>query len=207
MWSAEEAREFLDSLEGDRLYTLWVLMITTGVRARRGARTCIGRDVDLAKGRLAVGQRRRDRIRGSGSGTQDDSGEAVAQSRCDDRADAHRAPSSSERRAACRRASVGGIRSPVHKRGWFAYPSRPHPQAVRPSTSARAGSRRSASTTYATPQRRSRFTAGRASEGRPRATRSGGHRRRLARTASSHPKYVDQEDAASKVENLVFGSS
>ena len=53
MWSAEEAREFLDSLAGDRLYALWVLMITTGVR-RGEALGLQWRDVDLAKGRLAV---------------------------------------------------------------------------------------------------------------------------------------------------------
>ena len=53
VWSAEEAREFLDSLRADRLYALWVLMITTGVR-RGEALGLQWRDVDLAKGRLAI---------------------------------------------------------------------------------------------------------------------------------------------------------
>jgi integrase len=53
VWTGEEARDFLDALEGDRLYALWVLMITTGVR-RGEALGLQWRDVDLVKGRLAI---------------------------------------------------------------------------------------------------------------------------------------------------------
>jgi integrase len=57
-WSPDEARRFLRSVEGDRLYGLWVLVLATGMRRGElaGLRWA---DVDLDAGALAV---RRSRV-------------------------------------------------------------------------------------------------------------------------------------------------
>lgn len=57
-WTPEEAREFLTTVEGDRLYGLWVLVLATGLRRGEiaGLRWA---DVDLDAGVLAV---RRSRV-------------------------------------------------------------------------------------------------------------------------------------------------
>jgi integrase len=53
VWSAEDARKFLGALSGDRLYALWVLLVTTGVR-RGEALGLRWEDIDPKNGRLAV---------------------------------------------------------------------------------------------------------------------------------------------------------
>lgn len=54
-WSAEELRLFLECVQDDSLYPLWVLLATTGMRRGEalGLRWC---DVDLDRGELAVRQ-------------------------------------------------------------------------------------------------------------------------------------------------------
>ncbi len=58
VWSADEARRFIDSIETDRLRALWILMITTGVR-RGEALGLQWNDVDMNLSRLAI---RRSRV-------------------------------------------------------------------------------------------------------------------------------------------------
>ena len=52
-WTPEQARTFLAAVEGDRLYALWVLVLSTGMRRGElaGLRWC---DVDLETGVLSV---------------------------------------------------------------------------------------------------------------------------------------------------------
>jgi integrase len=56
-WTAEQAERFLDSVAGDRLYALWVFMLTTGVR-RGEALGLRWTDLDLDLGRAAISQTR-----------------------------------------------------------------------------------------------------------------------------------------------------
>jgi integrase len=53
VWSAAEARAFLEHVREDRLYALWALYLTTGLR-RGEALGLRWADVDLATGRLSV---------------------------------------------------------------------------------------------------------------------------------------------------------
>jgi integrase len=55
VWSAEQLRSFLDHVRDDRLFAVWLLMATTGMRRGEvvGLRWC---DVDLDAGRLSVVQ-------------------------------------------------------------------------------------------------------------------------------------------------------
>jgi integrase len=55
VWDVEKVRAFLDSVAGDRLHAVWLLMATTGMRRGEvlGLRWC---DVDLDAGRLSVVQ-------------------------------------------------------------------------------------------------------------------------------------------------------
>jgi integrase len=54
-WSADELRAFLEQVREDRLYGLWLLAATTGMR--RGELLGLRwRDVDLAAARLSIGQ-------------------------------------------------------------------------------------------------------------------------------------------------------
>ena len=55
VWSAEQLRKFLKSVEGDRLYAMWLMYATTGMRRGEvlGLRL---RDVDHKHGRIAVVQ-------------------------------------------------------------------------------------------------------------------------------------------------------
>ncbi|CAN5812029.1 hypothetical protein BH23ACT8_BH23ACT8_05590 [soil metagenome] len=56
-WTPEQVRAFLDSVATDRLYPLWRLAVTTGLR--RGELVGLRwRDVDLAAGRIAAVQQR-----------------------------------------------------------------------------------------------------------------------------------------------------
>ncbi|MDP9067388.1 MAG: site-specific integrase [Actinomycetota bacterium] len=54
-WTPQELRSFLDSVRHDKLYPLWLLLATTGMRRGEvlGLRWC---DVDFARGELAIRQ-------------------------------------------------------------------------------------------------------------------------------------------------------
>lgn len=53
VWTAEEARQFLDATAEDRHAVLWALMLSTGLR-RGEVLGLRWDDVDLAGGRLSV---------------------------------------------------------------------------------------------------------------------------------------------------------
>jgi integrase len=55
VWSADDVRRFLAGVGDDRLYALWVLLVTTGVR-RGEALGLRWEDIDLKRGLLAVRQ-------------------------------------------------------------------------------------------------------------------------------------------------------
>ena len=57
VWTAEDARRFLDALADDRLVALWTLALHTGLR--RGELAGLRwSDVDLDEGTLTVAQQR-----------------------------------------------------------------------------------------------------------------------------------------------------
>ena len=55
VWSAEQLRKFVKSVEGDRLYAMWLMYATTGMR-RGEVLGLRWRDVDHQNGRIAVVQ-------------------------------------------------------------------------------------------------------------------------------------------------------
>jgi integrase len=55
VWSADDVRRFLAGVADDRLYALWVLLVTTGVR-RGEALGLRWEDIDIKRGQLAVRQ-------------------------------------------------------------------------------------------------------------------------------------------------------
>jgi integrase len=57
IWTPAQLGEFVDHVQGDRFYALWLLVVTTGVR--RGELAGISRDdVDLARGTVTPGRTR-----------------------------------------------------------------------------------------------------------------------------------------------------
>ena len=64
VWSAEQVRSFLEHVRGDRLYALWLLLATTGMR-RGEACGLSWDDIDLGAARIAV-RRNLTAVRGRG---------------------------------------------------------------------------------------------------------------------------------------------